>query len=113
MIANGDPILSQPSLTKWFNTSDFQAPLPYTPRTNPIQYAGLTGPRWWELDSTISKNFKLTERFMLEFRFEAYNLFNNFVPGDPDTNVYDSTFGMSTSQANTGRELQYSLRLHF
>ncbi len=113
MVANGNPRIPQPTRQEWFNTGDFQVPQPYTPRTNPMLYPGVTGPRYWELDSTLSKSFKLTERFRLEFRFEAYNFFNNFIPSDPDTSVYSSTFGMSTNQANTGRECQYSLRLHY
>ena len=90
----------------------FQAPQPYTPRTNPWQYPGLTGPRFWQLDSTLSKNFQISERFRIEFRMEAYNLFNKFIPSNPDTNVYSSTFGMSTNQANLGREMQYALKLY-
>ncbi len=113
LIVNGDPVLSNPTLGKWFNTSAFQAPAAYTPRTNPYQYEGLTGPRYWNLDSTISKNFQVTERFRLEFRLEAYNTLNTFQPSNPDANVYSSLFGRSTGQANTGREMQYTLRLHF
>jgi hypothetical protein len=113
MIVNGDPILSDHNLQKWFNTSVFSPPAAYTPRTNPYQYDGLTGPRYWNLDSTISKNFNLTERFRLEFRLEAYNLTNSFMPSNPDVSVYSSLFGRSTGQANSGREMQYTLRMHF
>ena len=113
MIVNGDPVLGSPTQAHWFNTSVFQAPQPYTPRTNPWQYPGLTGPRFWQLDSTLSKNFQISERFRIEFRMEAYNLFNKFIPSNPDTNVYSSTFGMSTNQANLGREMQYALKLYF
>ena len=51
----------------------------------------------------------------LEFKFEAYNTTNTFAPGLPNTNVLSSLFGRSTSQdqENRGREMQYSLRLHF
>ena len=113
MIVNGDPVISNPTRERWFNTSVFQAPQPYTPRTNPWQYEGLTGPRYWNLDSTISKNFQLSERFRMEFRLEAYNLTNSFMPSNPDVNIYSSLFGRSTGQANTGREMQYTLRVHF
>lgn len=113
LIATGNPRVPQPTRQRWFNTSAFQAPLPYTPRTNPYQYPGVTGPSYWEVDSTLSKSFQVTERFRVDFRFEAYNLFNHFIPSDPSTNIYSSTFGMSTNQANAGRECEYSLRLHF
>jgi hypothetical protein len=32
---------------------------------------------------------------------------------NPNMNVYSSLFGRSTGQANRGREMQYTLRLHF
>jgi hypothetical protein len=113
LIVSGDPVISNPTLAHWFNTSAFNAPLAYTPRTNPYQYDGLTGPRYWQLDSTLSKNFQLMERLRLEFRLEAYNVTNSFMPSNPDANIYSSTFGMSTGQANGGRSVQYTLRLHF
>ena len=35
------------------------------------------GPGFWNLDSALYKNFKLTERYTLQLRFEAYNVFNH------------------------------------
>jgi hypothetical protein len=34
-------------------------------------------PGFWNLDSALYKNFKLTERYTLQLRFEAYNVFNH------------------------------------
>jgi hypothetical protein len=87
----------------------------YTKRTNPWYYEGLRGPRYWDLDSTLVKTFKLTERVSLELRGEFYNLFNSFMPSDPDTSPEDGTTGMSTWVANSnyGREMQYALHLRF
>ena len=34
-------------------------------------------PGFWNLDSGLYKNFKLTEKYTLQFRFEAYNVFNH------------------------------------
>jgi hypothetical protein len=116
MNACSSPRLPQPTYSEWFDTSCFQASTqvePYAPRLNPLQYPGVNGPRWWELDSSLSKQFNLTERFKLELRFEAYNLTNSFMPSDPDTNVYSSTFGRVVGQANIGRECQANLRLQF
>ncbi|MEK7753612.1 MAG: hypothetical protein AAB654_16940, partial [Acidobacteriota bacterium] len=85
----------------------------YTPRANPWQYDGLTGPRNWNVDTTLSKSFNVTERLRLEFRLEAYNLTNSFIPTDPVTNIALGTLGKSVNQSNKGREVQYTLRLHF
>jgi hypothetical protein len=97
----------------WFDISKFKKPDPYTPRTNPLQYAGVNGPKSWQLDSSLNKTFPIRERFNLEFKLEAYNMTNSFVPNDPNMNVLSSLFGKSTNQANRGREVQYSLRLFF
>jgi hypothetical protein len=35
------------------------------------------GPNFWNLDSGMMKNFKLTERFNLQFRAEAFNVSNH------------------------------------
>jgi trimeric autotransporter adhesin len=86
---------------------------PYTPRTNPLQYASLTGPRSWNLDGNLSKYFYFTERFRLEFKLEAYNATNSFIAANPNTSVTSTLFGKCATQANAGREMQYSLRLHF
>lgn len=110
---SGDPRLGDHDWQRWFNTSVFKQATPFTPRTNPFQYEGLTGPRYWSLDSTMSKNFNLTERFKLELRLEAYNVTNSVMPGNPDLGVLSSTFGRINSQVNYGREVQYTLRLHF
>ncbi|HZT29004.1 MAG TPA: TonB-dependent receptor [Bryobacteraceae bacterium] len=112
MQATGDPT-ANPTPGRAFDITKF-APLPaYTPRTNPWQYPGLVGPLSWELDSTVSKIFPIKERLNVEFKFEAYNLTNSFVPTDPVTDVQSSLFGRSINQANRGREMQYTLRLIF
>jgi hypothetical protein len=113
MNVSGNPVISNPTASRWFNTSAFSIATPYTPRTNPWQYSGLTGPGYWEVDSTLSKYFPITERVRLEFRIEAYNSLNAFMPSQPSTDVTSSLFGMSTNQANYGRVMQYSARIRF
>jgi len=110
---SGDPVLADHTWQRWFNTAVFKQATPFTPRTNPYQYEGLTGPRFWQLDSTLSKNFNVTERFQLELRLEGYNLTNSVMPGNPNLTVTSTQFGGITSQVNYGREVQYTLRLHF
>jgi hypothetical protein len=112
-IIEGSPKIDNPTVDRWFDTSKFQVPLPFTPRTNPWQYPGLTGPRYWQLDATVSKMFRVNERFTLQFKLEAYNATNSFIAGNPEVNVFSSLFGRSTTQANFGRDVQYSLKLYF
>lgn len=109
----GNPRLENRSKAQWFDTSLFK-PLPaFTPRTNPWQYDGLTGPREWNLDLTLAKYFSISEAVRLEVRMEAYNVTNSFMPADPEMRETHSLFGKSTAQANRGREFQYTMRIHF
>jgi hypothetical protein len=109
----GEPGESKRDWNEWFDTSVFKQATPFTPRTNPLQYDALTGPRYWNLDSTLSKNFALTERLRFELRLEAYNLTNSVMPGNPNLTVTSTLFGRVNTQVNYGREVQYTLRLHF
>ncbi len=111
---SGDPRQNVPS-GYYFNPSVFAVSGAYTPRTNPWYYNGLRGPSFWSLDSTVSKDFPITERVKLEFRMEFYNMPNIFMPSSPDTGIGSGTMGQSTWVAggNYGREIQYTARIHF
>ena len=107
------PKLDNPTTDLWFDTSKFQQAEPFTPRSNPWQYPDVTGPSSWNVDMTLSKDFPIQRDYRLEFKLEAYNVTNNFVPSNPVLNVLSPLFGKSTGQllGNRGRELQYTLRL--
>jgi hypothetical protein len=110
-----DPIIDNPGPNAWFKTGAFAVQPAFTPRTNPYQFDGLTGPIMWNLDGTVSKTFPITERYRFEFRFEAYNLTNSLMWANPNMAPNSALFGRSTAQAqgNRGREMQYTLRFHF
>ncbi|MBL8293667.1 MAG: carboxypeptidase regulatory-like domain-containing protein [Bryobacterales bacterium] len=112
-IIQSSPAIDNPTRDRWFDTSKFTRPEAFTPRTNPWQYEGVTGPQTWNVDMTLSKFFPITERVRLEFRMESYNLTNSFIPNMPTADVLSTTFGRSTNQGNLGREFQYTARLHF
>jgi len=112
---SGDPRLENPTGDKWFKTEVFAIATPYTPRTNPWQYPGLTGPGYWSWDGTLVKHFQMTERFRLELRLEAYNVTNTLMLNQPNQSVTSSLFGKCVNHAagNFGREVQYTARIHF
>ena len=111
----GQPNIDNPGPEKWFNTDAFRIQTPFTIRTNPYQYEGVTGPVFWNADGTVSKTFPIKERYKLELRFEGYNLTNSLMWANPILTLGNSLFGRSTAQAvtNRGREMQYTLRLQF
>ena len=80
------------------------------------------GPGYFESDLTLSKNFRLTERFNLKFDAAAFNVFNhtNFVlataGGHGHNTLADPLFGQAggTSVGNIGpRIMQFGLKLSF
>ena len=116
LLVDGDPTLSSPSQTQWFDTSKIKILPNFTRRTNPLQYAGLNGPRFWNVDSTIAKEFKIIpERLRFELRAEAYNLTNRFPANDPDSGVNSRTFGKIISQRSGvyGRQIQFQGKFIF
>jgi hypothetical protein len=114
LLQTGDPVLSDRSKGRMFNTDAFRVLPAFTRRENPL-YPGVTGPNFKNLDLTLSKNFKVTEALGFELRMEAYNAFNGFNGANPVTNVNSSQFGAIVAQraGYFGRQFQYSGRLRW
>jgi hypothetical protein len=110
----GDPTKNVPT-GDFFNPAVFSVLPSYTVQSNPRYYEGLRGPRYWQIDSTLVKYFKINERIKFELRMEFYNLTNTFMSNDPDTGIGSGTMGQSTWVAggNYGRQVQYTGRIHF
>jgi Carboxypeptidase regulatory-like domain len=68
----------------------------------------------WNLDATASKEIRATERIGATLIFQFTNVLNHFQPSNPTLNV-DSpqTWGVVTGQANTPRQMEVGLRIHF
>ena len=112
----GDPHIDNPS--KWglmFNPQAFKQSAAFTPRTNPKWFPGILGPGYKNMDVTLAKFFRITERVKLEFKMEGYNVSNTFTGANPELNVTRSTFGRVLAQVSgiNGREFQYNLKVHF
>jgi hypothetical protein len=58
---------------------------------------GFRGPMFFDSDLSLSKNFKLTERFSFGIGANAYNIFNHPNFSNPDSNLADGSFGFITS----------------
>ncbi len=114
MVATGDPAVANPTPKQWFDISKLSILPSYTPRTNPWQYPDVRGPIYWEIQSTLSKTFKITERTGVELKMAAYNLTNRLNRSDPSTSVTSSTFGQTLTQyISTGRQMEFSLKITF
>src|SRR5262245_20302300 len=73
------------------------------------------GPRFFNYDASLSKNFRITETLRGQFRAELYNAFNHVNLGQPVATVDASNAGQITSIASLSqmRKWQFGLRLNF
>jgi hypothetical protein len=109
----GNPNLSSPTISEWFNTAAFAAPPAYV-----FGDAGRTfgtGPGAISLDSSLLKNFSLTEKIVAQFRVEALNVLNHPNFANPNTQFGAATFGQVTAlvAGNQSRILQLGLHIQF
>lgn len=114
-LVSGDPTIDNPTPQQWFDTSVFKVLPAYTPRTNPDHYPELRGPIYWEIQSTLSKQFAITERVKFELKGSAYNLTNRLNRANPDVTITSSTFGKSLRQLGsvTGRQIELGAKIIF
>jgi len=74
----------------------------------------LMGPGARTVDLSMAKTTPIRERFKLEFRAEAFNLFNHPVYSNPNTDITAGNFGQITgTQMSSERQLQGVVRLIF
>jgi len=104
-----DGIISNPTVTHWFDSTAYVVPGLGTQGT-----AGrntIRGPGTQQVNLSLIKRFPIG-RASVEFRAEIFNLLNHNNFGNPDTNISNSTVGTITS-ADDGRNMQIGLRLHW
>jgi hypothetical protein len=89
---------------------------PFTFGNAPRTITSVRQPGAENMDISLFKNFNLSKRnegIRLQFRAEAFNVFNHPQFQGPDTIVGDSNFGVITSTVNSPRQLQLALKLYF
>jgi hypothetical protein len=99
----------------YFNKAAFTATPTFSFGTANRYLPDVNAPTATELDMMLEKGTRLSERFTLTFRAEAFNTFNSVTFGGPTTSETSATFGQEAtlSQQNTPRNIQLSLRLGF
>jgi hypothetical protein len=73
----------------------------------------LRGPGMANTDFSLFKSYYIHEKFLAQFRCEAFNLTNTPQFYGPATQFGSSTFGKITTQANFPRVIQLGIRLAF
>ena len=109
----GDPTLpdGERSLTRWFNTAAFAAPVAYTFGSAPRSLGSVRSDGIKGLDFSVVKNTKLYESVALQFRAEFFNLTNTARFAPPNTSFGSAAFGQVSAQSNQPRVVQFALKL--
>jgi hypothetical protein len=105
--------------SQWINPAAFASPAKGTFGNAGRDIA--RGPDFYQLDLGLSKEFAITERASVEFRWEVFNAFNRAQYGQPSGDItVPSQFAVITSTINTTpvgtgtpRQMQFMLRAVF
>jgi hypothetical protein len=107
------------TLSAWFNTSCYTL--------QPIGTFGnagrdtIIGPNLWNLDNSLTKDFKvsrISERLVVQFRAEAFNILNHPSFQNPSTVIFAGTAlnasaGKITATNSSPRQMQLALKIVF
>jgi hypothetical protein len=73
----------------------------------------IEGPGFWKVDVSIARLLTFGASRTMELRIEAFNLFNNFNWGDPNTSLDAGTFGQINTQNGDPRIMQFAVKYGF
>jgi len=109
--------LANPTINDWFNTS-FNVPgsVWSTPALYTFGNAGrniLRGPGRFNLDTSLFKDFAVSERVHVQFRGELFNVLNHPQFDLPNATIGNAQAGIISATLGTPRDIQVGLRLMF
>jgi hypothetical protein len=109
---------TDPSATPCTQQTDNQVCAYGAPAANTFGSAAIgteRDPGYYQVDSSVFKDFSITERQKLGFRMDAFNVLNVADYGAPDSNITDGPgqFGLINSVRNQERRLQLALNYKF
>lgn len=111
----GDPYANIPP-GLFFNPNAFSRPVATAASPEQFGNAGrntLIGPSFKNLDLSLLKNFRITEKVRLQFRAESFNILNHPNFQVPVFLLDRSDVGRFTATANEGREFQFAVKVLF
>ena len=132
LIALASAKLEHPTRERWFNTCYldlngvarrclegetpvWQQRAANTLRTTPRNFPDVHAPqKAYYADAALFKEFRIKQT-RLQYRLEAFNLFNSVFPQRPNTDFTSSNFGRITNQSSRQqpRQIQMSLKAYF
>lgn len=103
------------SVDRWFDTNTFTP----VPRFGNLGRNAIIGPGFHNVDFSVLKNMRVSEKVSLQFRAEAFDLFNRANFGQPGRIVGTQAFGritdtrFPTGDSGSSRQIQFALKLMF
>jgi hypothetical protein len=110
---SGDIYAADPTIDAWFNAANITLP---TLSTQPFGNAPRNiarGPASYVMDMGIQKRVALPSGSSLEFRIEAFNVFNKTNLSVPNGNRSSTAFGTITTLATPARQIQLGVKFDF
>jgi len=98
------------SVNRWFDTSAFVASCACFGNSGRNI---LRGPGLFNVDVGVTRDFRFTERMRLQFRSEAFNVFNHPNLGLPAAVIGSADAGTISTVASPERQIQLALKLYF
>jgi hypothetical protein len=106
------------TITNWINPAAFSIPAKNT--WGNAGRALIRAPGLFQIDTAIARSVRITERTNVQFRMEAFNVFNRVELGSPTVNLSSPSFGQILAVSNTtpvgsgsARSIQFAARFTF
>ena len=111
-----DPRLEDRTADRWFNTAAFVLPqnADGTYRFGNAGRGIVNGDGLFNIDAGLMKNFRLTERFGMQFRWETFNVTNTNRFNAVNLDLGNTgAFGRFTTSLSAPRQMQFVARYEF
>jgi Carboxypeptidase regulatory-like domain/TonB dependent receptor len=108
----GDPHVSNPTISEWFNVNAFAQPAGLTFGDVPRYMPNLRAPGLYDWDLALEKWWHPLERLRIQFRSEFFNAFNRVNFFAPNQTFGSPGFGTITA-AERARDIQFGLKLYW
>ncbi|MDX1979580.1 MAG: TonB-dependent receptor [Bryobacteraceae bacterium] len=110
-LRDGNLARGERSPDRWFDRTAFAVPAPFTFGNSAANV--LYGPGLVNLDLTVARTFRLTEKVSLDFRSEFFNLFNDAHFSFPNAVVNTAIAGTISETSSSARQIQFGMKLVF
>jgi hypothetical protein len=103
--------LADPTVDRWFDTSAFATPANFTFGNSGRNI--LYGPGRVNFDFSLFKDFPVNDRVKVQFRAEAFNIFNHPQFDLPNAAIGAGNAGTITAIVGTPRQIQFGAKVVF